>query len=92
MRSLISIPTPDSISVIQGRKGPQDGMVLYRGQPITLLEHLALGVLLVQNEDRIYPQFLGYLGGNLYTSLLLECLRKRDITPELCHKYKMKWE
>ena len=92
MRFPISIPPPDSISIVQGRKGPQDGLVLYRGQPITLLEHLAIGVLLVQNEDRIYPQFLGYKGGNLYISLLMECMRQRDITPELCQKYKMKWE
>ncbi len=87
----LSINLPQTIEVIPGRFCRGDFVVLYHGHAITLLEHLAIGVLISMNEENRYPQKNGLMGRRYYQELYNDCINKLDITSRDLRLRGLKW-
>ena len=87
----LSIDLPQSIEVIPGRLTQGDFVVLFHGYAITLIEHLAIGVLISRNEENRYPQTRGLMGRRYYQELYNYCIDNLDITPQALKQRGLKW-
>ena len=76
------------ISYEQGRKSPNDKIVLVNGHQITLKEVAQIVIQLCKNEDEIYPQ-PKFKGRRMLQDFLNECIDKLEITQELLNKFKL---
>ena len=72
----------------QGNKHPNDKKIIINGHQITFKELAKCAVVLCQNEDNIYPK-PRFRGGDMLKDFLIECIDVRNVTDDICRKYKI---
>ncbi len=77
------------ITIVPGRKGPNDKIFYYHGRPITMKELGVLYALICKNEDELYPK-PRFMGSDMITKFLSDVKDAGEVTDEIARKYKIK--
>jgi hypothetical protein len=80
--------TKFGITLIPGKKGPNDKIVLYKEQPITMRELGELYAIICNNEEELYPK-PRFKGSDMISEYLEEVRMTGKVTDEIRKKYKV---
>jgi hypothetical protein len=72
----------------KGNKHPNDKIIFINGHQITYKELAKCVIIFCQNEDNIYPK-PRFRGGDMLKDFLNECIDVRNVTNDICRKYKI---
>jgi len=71
-----------------GRKGPNDKIIYYHDNPITMKELGELYALICKNEDELYPK-PRFKGSDMISEFLNDVKKAGGVTLEIQKKYKL---
>jgi len=78
----------NKFETVPGRKSPDDKILLYNGLPVTFEDVALMCLFFVENEERLYPQKNGFMGGELFKEYIAKTLYYGEVPKD--SKYKPK--
>ena len=75
------------IEIKQGRKHPEDKVILVNGYMLSFVEILEIILLQIRNEDLIYPVSKGFKGGALLQEFYIRFIGEKRLPDDSEMKY-----
>jgi len=80
---------PDYVTIEQGKHGPNDYVLKINGKALAYRELASFCAFLAWNEERRFPQRMGYLGKLKLIDCLVDAMQEGQVPYELLVKHQI---